>query len=481
MTSHIASPLLVWTSIALVSALAIAGEVLIAGAMRQLGDLDIIRSRSGLPGAVRAVLSSPVFLAGAFCMAVNFFAMLYTLSHVDLSLAMPGIASFTYVGQRRRSTPFPQGKCRPPSLARGLLRLCRRILVDEIDLVQVMKPILFALLALSSLLAAAAQTRPAPDGLSIYFIDVEGGQATLFVTPAHESLLVDTGWNGHDNRDADRIAAAAHQAGLTRIDFVLITHFHDDHVGGVPQLIAKIPVGTFIDHGPNRELNNQPTVNAYSEFVNVLATNPVKEIIAKPGDHLPIRGFDATVISADGKVLARPLAGAGQPNAFCKSSPLMSPDQTENARSLGIEITFGKLKILDLGDLTMDKERDLMCPLDKLGRVDILIVSHHGWYQSSSPALIDAIRPRVAIMDNGADKGGSPSVFETLAAAPGLEQLWQVHYSNEAKELNVPEKFIANVPGPDSANFLLLTGSRDGSFSVLNSRNGFTEPFPAGH
>jgi competence protein ComEC len=155
-------------------------------------------------------------------------------------------------------------------------------------------------------------------------------------------------------------------------------------------------------------------------------------------------------------------------------------DQTENSRSLGTEITFGKLKILDLGDLTWDKEMQLMCPTNKIGRVDILVVSHHGWYQSSSPALVDAIHPRVAIMDNGATKGGSIPTLQTVSKAPGLETLWQLHFSNEGgPSNNVPERYIANLPGPDAGHYLELTASPDGTFQVLNARTNLTRHYAA--
>ena len=236
---------------------------------------------------------------------------------------------------------------------------------------------------------------------------MEGGQATLFVTPTKESLLVDTGWDDNNGRDADRIVAAAHKAGLSRIDYVLITHFHEDHVGGVAQLVDRIPVGTFFDHGTNRELDHGRVEHDFAAYQKVLATGKFKHQTMKPGESLPIPGLKALVLSADGVTIDRNLPGGGQPNPFCSASETRSPDQTENSRSLGIEITFGKLRLLDLGDLTWDKEMQMMCPNNRLGTVDVLVVSHHGWYQSSSPALVAAIHPRVAIMDNGAKKGGS--------------------------------------------------------------------------
>jgi competence protein ComEC len=321
--------------------------------------------------------------------------------------------------------------------------------------------------------------------LRIYFIDVEGGQSTLFVTPAGKSLLIDTGWPDNNFRDADRIAAAAKSAGLSRIDSVLITHFHQDHVGGVPQLVQRIPVGRFFVHGPNRELDHGATEEGYAAFQKVLATTKAKEIVAKPGDRLPIStntdGLDVSVISSDGKLIRKALAGAGQPNPYCKLTEVRAADQTENADSLGVLLRFGKLKILDLGDLTWDKERELMCPDNRLGNVDLLVVSHHGWFHSSSPALVDAIHPTVAIMDNGAKKGGSIAVLDTVRHAPGLEALWQLHYSDEGGAAhNTAAEYIANLDGPDAGHDIAVTGNRDGSFTVRNGRTGVEKSYAAG-
>ena len=333
---------------------------------------------------------------------------------------------------------------------------------------------LTSLVALSVLPLAQAQ---ATGQLKAAFIDVEGGQATLFLTPAGESLLIDTGWQLNNGRDADRIVAAATKLGITKLDFVLITHFHDDHVGGVPQLVAKIPVGTFIDHGLNRELDHGDVEHNFAEYQKVLATGKSKRIIAKPGDRLPLKGIEATVISADGALIAQPLPGAGQPNQACATSPTRPADQTENGRSLGIEINYGKLRLLDLGDLTWDKERDLMCPANKLGAIDILVVSHHGWSQSSSPAFVHGLQPRVAIMDNGEKKGGSPGTFDTFKSSPGLEALFQLHYSAESADKNMPAEYIANLQGTDSANPIELTATPAGSFTITNARTHQSKTF----
>ncbi|HEY4356477.1 MAG TPA: MBL fold metallo-hydrolase [Acidobacteriaceae bacterium] len=336
------------------------------------------------------------------------------------------------------------------------------------------------LVALALSLVASASANAAVSPMKVYFIDVEGGQATLFVTAQKQSLLIDTGWDGHNGRDADRIVAKAKAAGLDRIDYVLFTHFHEDHVGGAPQLAARIPIGTFIDHGPNREANDRATERVYEDYQKLLAGGKYKHLVAKAGDKLPIPGIQATVISADGELIAKPLPGAGAQNEFCKVSAPRPADQTENARSLGTLITVGKLRVLDLGDLTWDKEMQLMCPVNKLGRIDVLIVSHHGWEQSSSPALVHAIHPRVAIMDNGEKKGGSTPVLDTVRSSPGLETLWQLHYSAEGGDAhNTAAEYIANPLGTDAGNDIELTFDGAGGFDVTNGRTKVTKHYGA--
>ncbi len=336
--------------------------------------------------------------------------------------------------------------------------------------------LLFATVAFTNAFAQSTAAK-----LTAYFVDVEGGQASLFISASGESLLIDTGWAGNNFRDADRIATLAHQAGLTRIDFVLITHYHADHVGGVPQLVARIPIGAFIDHGPNREIDHAGIDAGYAAYLKVIASTGARHITAHPGEHLPIPGFDTTVISADGDLIDAALPGAGQANPFCNAADVqLPPDTTENARSVGILMRIGPVKLLDLGDLTRDKEQRLMCPLNKLGPIDILVVSHHGSEQSSSRQLVHAVHPRIAIMDNGATKGGSAAVLQTIAKSPDLESMWQLHFSEGGGAANnTAEKYIANPAGPDSGNYLMLTINPSNSFEVANSRNGFARTYEA--
>jgi competence protein ComEC len=330
------------------------------------------------------------------------------------------------------------------------------------------------------LFAGAGPAPEAHKALQIYFVDVEGGQSTLFVTPEGKSLLIDTGWADNNGRDAERIAAAAKDARISKIDFVVITHYHDDHVGGAPQLAAKIPVGTFIDHGENRETKSAGAKQGFAAYQQLLETGKYKHITAKPGEVLPVTGMQVRVVSADGQLIERPLPGGGKENASCANATKPPVDITENPRSVGTLITFGKLRILDLGDLTADKEMELMCPMNKIGAVDIYVVSHHGSPNSGSPVLVHAIAPRVAIMDNGAKKGGSTVAWDTIEKSPGLEDLWQLHYSEEGGDAhNAAAPFLANPQGPDAGNYLKVIASADGSFAVFNSRTGETKKYTA--
>ena len=311
--------------------------------------------------------------------------------------------------------------------------------------------------------------------LQIFFIDVEGGQATLIVTPSGQSLLIDTGWPGAKGRDASRIVAAAKEAGVDRIDYVVITHFHRDHVGGVTQLASQIKIGTFVDHGPNMEDAAAPRED-FAAYEMVAANS--KRLTVRPDDQIPMKNITVQVLTAAGEHITAPLPGAGQPNPLCASEPEAAVDSTENARSLGVLITFGKFRFLDLGDLTKRKERDLVCPNNLIGKVDLYLTTHHGLNQSNAKVIVDAVRPRVSIMNNGAHKGGSPDAWETIHNSPGIQDLWQLHYAMDSdKDHNVPEMFVANLDENCEGKYIKVTAEKNGTFTVLNSRNNYKKTY----
>ena len=333
-----------------------------------------------------------------------------------------------------------------------------------------------ALLLLVVALAVASAPMRAQGGkpLEIHFIDVEGGQATLFVLPGGQSMLVDTGFPGLNGRDADRIAAAAKRAGLSRIDTVVVTHYHADHVGGVPALASRIPIGTFVDHGPTVESGEQPAA-LYAAYVDARAKG--RHVLARPGEAMRVGDLAITFVSAGGDLITKPLAGAGAANPLCEGYTAKAADATENARSVGMLLTYGRFRMLDLGDLTWNKEHDLVCPANLLGTVDVYLTTHHGLDQSGLPALVHAVHPRVAIMNNGARKGGSVEAWTAVRSSPGLEDLWQLHYavSSDAQH-NAPEPFIANMD-ETTAHEITIAAQRDGSFVVTNARNSHTKTY----
>jgi beta-lactamase superfamily II metal-dependent hydrolase len=331
-----------------------------------------------------------------------------------------------------------------------------------------------AILLLACSLAAVSAGAAA--NLRMYFIDVEGGQATLIVAPSGQSMLVDAGWPGNNGRDSDRIAAAARLAGLKRIDYLLVTHHHLDHVGGVPETAAKIPVVTFVDHGPNTE-TDAGAKKLSAAYEKVLEKG--KHLVVKPGDRIPIEGVDVEVVAAAGETISKPLPSAGAANGACRSVKPMEADPSENARSVGFILTYGKFRFADFGDLTWNKELSLVCPNNVLGTTDVFLVSHHGMDISNSPAFVQALHPKVAIMNNGAKKGGAPQAWTLVRHSPGLEDLWQLHYSIPGgPDHNSPEQFIANPENAaDQGNWIGLTAAADGSFTVTNSRNKFEKKY----
>lgn len=312
--------------------------------------------------------------------------------------------------------------------------------------------------------------------LDFYFIDVEGGQSTLIVSPSGESMLIDTGWPGENGRDADRILAAAKSAGVKKIDTLLITHFHVDHVGGVPQLAARIPIGTFIDHGSSVEHGKDEDA-LFQAYAATRAKG--RHMEPKPGEMLPLKGVSVQVLSAGGAEITQPVKGGGETNPLCGSEAKREVDTGENAQSVGTLITFGKFRALDLGDLTWNKEMELVCPVNLVGKVDVYIVTHHGMNLSGSATAVHAFAPRVAIMDNGARKGGTVEAYQVIKSSPGLQDIWQLHHAVAGGEQNnAPDQFIANPQEtPDAGAAIKLSASADGHYTVTNLATGFSKSY----
>jgi competence protein ComEC len=311
--------------------------------------------------------------------------------------------------------------------------------------------------------------------LQVFAIDVEGGKSTLFVSPSGQSMLVDTGYAGFGGRDADRILVAAKAAGITQIDYLVITHYHKDHVGGVPQLAARIPIRNFVDHGQNFE-EAKDNREVYADYLKVRKRG--NHILVKAGDTLPVEGLQVQIVTASGDAIARPLIRGGQPNPLCASYRPIAPDESENSRSIGMMVTFGEFRLVDLGDLYWNQEHALACPENKLGTVDVYMTTHHGKKTSGSPQMVWALHPKVAIMNNGPETGGASSAWQTIHDSPGSVDLWQLHTAAAGgPDHNAPEDFIANPAERCEGKWIQLSAHEDGTFTVSNSRNNFHKTY----
>ena len=355
---------------------------------------------------------------------------------------------------------------------------------------------------------ALTAAKPAPqtsDSLQIYVVDVEGGKATLVVSPSGESLLVDTGNIGEGaTRDAGRILAAARDAGIQRIDHLITTHWHRDHVGAMALVARQLPIGEFIDHGAN--MQPDPMIDAFLQHTYPQLYRKSRHTVVKPGDTIPFAGVDLRVLTSAGESIRTAVSGTGVSNPYCADFKRGSDANTENIQSIGLLFVFGRFRMVDLGDLTVNKEFQLMCPVNPVGTVDLFMVSHHGQLGGNSQVLIHAIESRVAIMNNGTRKGGQPAVMKVIHTAPRMEDLWQLHASQlSGQEYTVPGLFVANhwdspplaMPiaplqpagrglGPPPAHngpaayWIKVSARQDGSFAVMNGRNGFSKTYGPG-
>jgi beta-lactamase superfamily II metal-dependent hydrolase len=318
--------------------------------------------------------------------------------------------------------------------------------------------------------------------LDLYVIDV-GGKASLLVSPSGETMLIDAGVTA----TVDRIVEACQAAGVEKIDYMVVSHFDGDHVGGVPGLAARMPIETFVDHGANVQLDNPGYVKRVEAYLALAAK--AKHLVVKAGDRIPIKGFDALVVMAAGKAITEPLKGAGQPNPACDTTPrkvwgpdargiVDNHDTNENSQAITLLVTYGKFRMLDPADLTWNKDRELFCPMNRVGTVDLYMTANHGIENGNSPVMVNAVRPRVVIADNGPTHGGTPEVFRIIESSQGLEDYWQMNYSPAGGEkANVPADFIANVAGGPGGKWIKVSVERNGTFTVTNARNNFSKTY----
>jgi competence protein ComEC len=341
------------------------------------------------------------------------------------------------------------------------------------------KTIIPALLPLifSTVLAAAPKT------FDMYLIDVEGGKALLLISPSGESMLLDTGFPGNDDRDTKRIVEAVKAAGLKQIDHMVTTHYDLDHVANTPATAAKVPMKIFYDHGDAtaKDPGTTRSVQAY-----LALTEKAKRVVVKPGDKIPFKGIDVLVVTAAGKHIAAPVKGGGAPNPYCQETqpmkwPRTDEDNSENGNAIGLLFTYGKFRMLDLADLTWNREIELMCPNNQIGPVDLFMVNHHGNDISNSPALVKALHWRVAMMNNGARKIGAPAVLKALNSAPGMQASYQSHYSVRGAADNPPEEFIANKvedwKSPEDGKWLKVSVDKNAAITVTNGRTGAAKTY----
>ena len=370
-----------------------------------------------------------------------------------------------------------------------------------------MRAALILMMALLVPVILVAQTAPRTT-LDIYVVDVEGGTAILFVAPNGESMLIDSGGlqrSLSDPRDSGRIMEAVNAAGIQKIDHMVTSHYDWDHYAGLPSLADRIKIDEYIDHGPNAQPAEQADMFMKDVYPQLYAK--AKHTVVKAGDKISLGGAEVLVVSSTGEFIKTPTPGGGKPNPSCVN--LQTPrSNNEDPLSISVYLAYGKFRLYHSGDLPQGKENELMCPTARVGPVDMLLGLHHGTAQSNSPALVHPLRPRVAIMNNGTRKGGNPEVMRTVLTSPGLEDLWQMHFSVlSGQEYTVPGMFIANnmddqaaampiapvtppppgTPQPPQpahegkAYWFKVSVQQNGTFTVTNTRNGFSktyEPLP---
>ena len=334
------------------------------------------------------------------------------------------------------------------------------------------------IVALVSALSSIADA--APKGIDVYFIDVEGGAATLIVTPQGESLLIDSGWKRDDLRDAKRIHdTATRLAGLKKIDHYVTSHFHTDHFGSISQLVELIPVTKFYDHALMQE-SQEYDKKLYPDYLKV---SEGKRQVLKAGDTIPLKTgktpLKVICVVSDGRGVPAPVGVGAGVNPFCKDASMKPEDKSDNAKSIGLLVSYGDFEFLNLGDLTWNIEHQLVCPDNVLGRVDLYMATHHGMNSSNNPVLVKAIQPTVSVMCNGARKAGSPESVALLKSLPSLKAAYQLHRNVQTSEAeNTDKALIANWDENCQGQFIKASVASNGkSYAVRIGEKGKSQQF----
>ncbi|HEX4121510.1 MAG TPA: MBL fold metallo-hydrolase [Verrucomicrobiae bacterium] len=337
-------------------------------------------------------------------------------------------------------------------------------------------------LALACFLFSILAVRAAEPGLQIYWIDVEGGGGTLIVTPARESILIDAGWP--TGPSAERIRDAATNAGLARIDYFILTHFHTDHYGGAAPLSRLIPIGTVMDNGiPDHDpdgKNNAHFLQAIQPYREFKADR--REIV-QPGSALQLKQTDAATplsfrFMGARKQFIHP-EGMGGPNSLCGEGTQKATDTTDNANSVVSLVQFGPFKFFDGGDLTWNMEGELVCPTNSIGHVDVYQVDHHGFDISNNPLLVRSLAPTVTVMNNGARKGSGKETLATLRSVSSIQTMYQMHRDTQGgAEVNTDNEFIANIDVPCAGNYIKCSVEPSGkSYTISIPAKGYSKTY----
>ncbi|MCX7012278.1 MAG: MBL fold metallo-hydrolase [Candidatus Sumerlaeota bacterium] len=341
--------------------------------------------------------------------------------------------------------------------------------------------------------------------LDLYVLDVALGNAVLVVSPSGQSMLIDAA--APEQRHMDLILAAMADAGVEQIDYSVVSHYHWDHYGVLPELSRQVPILNYIDHGPSVEFEREPEWYRthggtrknplYDLYVETRAKG--NHIVVKPGDIIPVEGADVTVLTSGGRAISTPVKGGGGFNHACWLTPLVADNEQEDSQSVGVLVEFGKFRFIDLGDLPWNISRQLFCPENKVGPVDLYMITHHALsptkesvgpaHESAAacpPCEVYGLRPRVGILSCNEDyvfRLCTPAAWQRVRRSPGLEDIWQTRYQAQGgPDNNAPEEFIAcpNAAAGQKAAWIKASAEADGSFTVTNSRNGFAKRYPKG-